>query len=640
MQPRVAERLATVPDEPGAYLMRGEEGDVIYVGKARSLRKRLQQWFRESSDLSPWAARMIGSVRDFDFIATRSELEAFALEFNLIKEHQPHFNLRLADDKSYPYLYLTDEIYPRLTVVRDLPRDANVRLPGRFQQSRGLHDPKRHETLSLRHGQIFGPYPSARSMRRTMRVVQQLFGLRSCRRHLTGERSGRPCLNYHIQRCVGPCTGEVTPEEYAGSVRDVALFLEGKTEQVIERLRAQMTRASERQDFERAAQIRDRLRAVETVTESQLMVATEEREQDALGVALGEGRAVVVLLAVRSGRLIEKQQFNLDDTEGHSEGEALEAFLSHHYAKGHVPREVLLSHEAEDIEAWRIVLSEMRGQKVRVTVPKRGDKRRLVELAAHNAELALAVGEPGQGAPASELGALEELAEALGLDERPERIECFDISNTQGKEATGAMVVFADGLPDKSAYRRFRMRDTEGKPDDYAMMAEMLQRRLRRAAEGDEKFLPLPDVMVVDGGKGQLSVVSRALAAWEIDDVAAVSLAKQEEEVFVPGAPEPIDMAQHRQAQMLLQRLRDEAHRFAISHHRGVRGKRMSQSALDDAPGVGPARKRALLTAFNTLDEIADASVEELAAVPGMDRTAAEALREFLAERRADQPQG
>ncbi len=634
MQPRVAERLATVPDEPGAYLMRGEGGGVIYVGKAGSLRKRLQQWFRESSDLSPWAARMIESVRDFEFIATRSELEALALEFNLIKEHQPHFNLRLSDDKSYPYLHMTDEAYPRLTVVRDLPRGSNVTLPGRFAQSRGLHDPQRHEAISLRHGQLFGPYPSARSMRRTMRVVQQLFGLRSCRRHLTGGPSGRPCLNYHIQRCVGPCTGEVTPEEYAGIVRDVALFLEGGAKEVIERLRAQMMRASERQDFERAAQIRDRLRAVETVTESQLMVATEEREQDALGVALGQGRAVVALLAVRSGRLIEKQQFDLAGVEGYSEGEALEAFLSQHYAEGHIPREVLLAHEVAEIEGWRIVLSEMRGQKVRVAVPKRGDKRRLVELAAHNAELALAVGLSGDGVPASELGALEELAEALGLGERPERIECFDISNTQGTDATGSMVVFTDGLPDKSSYRRFRMRDTEGKPDDYAMMAEMLQRRLRRAAEGDEKFLPLPDLMVVDGGKGQLSVVSRALAAWEIDDVASVSLAKQEEEVFVPGASEPIDMAQHRQAQMLLQRLRDEAHRFAITHHRGVRGKRMSKSVLDDAPGIGPTRKRALLTAFNSLNEIADASAEELAAVPGMDRTAAEALREFLAAQR------
>ncbi len=630
MTPEIAEKLKTVPDEPGAYQMLDEAGQIIYVGKAGSLRKRLQQWFRESADLTPWAARMVSMARDIDFIVTRSELEALALEFNLIKEHGPRYNIKLIDDKSYPYLRLTDELYPRLSVVRDLPAHARVNLPGRFKQKRGLHDPKRHEAISMREGRLFGPYPSAHSMRRTMRVVQQLFGLRSCRRALTGAQCGKPCLNYHIKRCVGPCTGDVSPEEYAAIVHDVAEFLDGDTKAVLGRLREQMEAAAAKLDFERAAQVRDRLQAIEKVTESQLMVATEEREQDALGVAQGDGRAVVALLAVRRGRLIEKAQFDLDDSEGHTEGEALEAFVSQHYAEAHVPREILLSDDVEDLPGWEAVLSDIRGQKVRVAVPRRGEKRRLVELAAHNAQLAL---ERSLGKRASlppEMSALEELAEALGLAELPERIECFDISNTQGREATGSMVVFVDGVADKSAYRRFRMRDTEGKPDDYAMMSEVLHRRLKRAAEGDEKFLPLPDLLVVDGGKGQLGVAAEALAAWEIDEVVVGSLAKREEEVFVPDRPEPIDMSDYRQAQMLLQRLRDEAHRFAITHHRGMRAKRLTESVLQGAPGIGPARRRSLLTTFGSLTGVAAATVDELAAAAGMDRTSAESLREFL----------
>ncbi len=629
MREEIAEKLKTVPDEPGAYMMLDEAGAIIYVGKAASLRKRLQQWFRDTDRHSPWALRMVEHAADFDYIVTRSELEAFALEHSLIKEHQPHFNIKLADDKSYPYLRLTDEKYPRLTVVRDLPRDAQVRIPGRYKQQRGLHDPKQHEVLSLREGRLFGPFPSATSMRRTMRVVQQLFGLRSCRRALTGEPQGRPCLNLHINRCVGPCTGEVTPEEYAEICDEVALFLSGKSGEVVARLRADMERAAARLDFERAAQLRDRLQAVEKVTEGQLMVSTEEREQDALGVAVENARAVVAILSVRRGRLLEKEQFSVAETDGRTPGEVLEEFLGRHYQKAHVPREVLLAHEIEDADGWAEVLSQMRGVKVRVHTPQRGEKRRLTELAVHNAELAL---RRQAGSPEEQraLAALDQLAEALGLEEPPQRMECYDVSTTQGRESTGSMVVFGGGMPEKSAYRRFRMRATEGKPDDFAMMEEMLQRRLRRAAEGDEKFLPLPDLLVVDGGKGQLGVALRALAAWEIDDVAAVSLAKREEEVFVPGRSEAADMSDYPEARALLQRMRDEAHRFAITHHRGVREKRLTESVLEQAPGIGAARRNMLLASFGSVDAIARASVEELAAVPGMTESAARAVHELL----------
>jgi len=635
MRERIAERMKTVPDEPGAYLMLDEVGDVIYVGKARSLRKRLQQWFREDGGHSPWAATMVRSAADVDYIATRSDLQALTLEYNLIKEHQPRFNIKLADDKSYPYLRLTSEVYPRLIVVRDLRPGANVAMPGRYKQDRGLHDPQGHEVLSLREGRLFGPFPSATAMRRTMRVVQQLFGLRSCRRSLSGEACGRPCLNYHIDRCVGPCTGRVTPEDYEEICDEVALFLAGKSEEIAGRLREQMNAAAAKLDFERAAQLRDRLQAVEKVTEGQLMVATEEREQDALGVAVENGRAVVAILSVRRGRLLEKEQFTIEGTSGREPGEVLEEFLGRHYSEAHVPREVLLGHAIEDAQGWAEVLSQIRGVKVRVSVPQRGEKRRLVELAGHNAELAL----KGAGTSPEEQRAwlaLHELAEALRLDDAPLRIECYDISTTGGRESTGSMVVFVEGRPEKSSYRRFRMRETEGKPDDFAMMEEMLQRRLRRAAEGDEKFLPLPDLLVVDGGKGQLGVAVRALRAWEIDDVPATSLAKREEEVFVPGRSEPVDMTNFAEGRRLLQQMRDEAHRFAITHHRGVREKRLTESVLEAAPGIGPARRNMLLTTFGSIDAIAAASVEELARVPGMTETAARAVVELMREYQED----
>ncbi len=631
MREQIAEKLKTVPDEPGAYMMLDDAGTIIYVGKAASLRKRLQQWFRDTDRHSPWALRMVEHAADFDFIVTRSELEAFTLEHSLIKEHQPHFNIKLADDKSYPYLRLTDEKYPRLTVVRDLPPDAQVRIPGRYKQQRGLHDPKQHEVLSLREGRLFGPFPSATAMRRTMRVVQQLFGLRSCRRALDGRPQGRPCLNYHIDRCVGPCTGEVTPEEYAQICDDVALFLSGKSEEVIARLRADMQQAAERLDFERAARLRDRLQAVEKVTEGQLMVSTQEREQDALGVAVEDGRAVVAILSVRRGRLLEKEQFTVEEVEGRTAGEVLEEFLGQHYRKAHVPREVLLAHEIRDAEEWAEAFSQIRGVKVRVHTPQRGEKRRLVELAVHNAELALRR-QAGSPEERRALEALDQLTKALELEETPQRLECYDISTTQGRESTGAMVVFVEGIPEKSCYRRFRMRATEGKPDDFAMMEEMLHRRLRRAAEGDEKFLPLPDLMVIDGGKGQLGVAVRALAAWEIDDVAVVSLAKREEEVFVPERSEPLAMGDYPEARALLQRMRDEAHRFAIAHHRGVRERRLTESVLEQAPGIGAARRNMLLASFGSIDAIARAGVEELAAVPGMTQSAARALYELMRE--------
>ncbi len=624
-------KLKTVPDLPGAYLIKDAEGAVIYVGKARSLRKRLGQHFREAAAPGRWAHVMTQHAADLEFIVTNTELESLILEATLIKEHQPRYNIRMADDKSYPYLKLTEEMYPRLMLLRDLPKGARPGALGGRQVRRGLHDPKRHEVHKL-EGAVFGPYADVRSMRRTMRLASQLFGIRSCRKDLRGEPVGKPCLNYHIKRCVGPCTGQVTEEEYAQIVRQVTMFLQGDTKGVERELKAEMDEAAEALNFEKAAALRDKLKALRRSTEEQIMVANEALDIDIIACAADEDRSLVAVLCVRAGRLVSQDQFVLMNTSGRTEGEIIEGFLTQHYSHAQqVPRLVLVSHDIENRDGWQELLGELRGSKVEIRRPQRGDKRRLVDLGLRNAQLGLmrlaeARGERAQAAAA----ALSELAEMLGLPEPPQRIECYDISMLQGQKSTGSQVVFADGLPDKRNYRHYRMWESEGKPDDYAMMKEMLQRRLRRGLAGDEKFLPLPDLMIMDGGKGQVSVAVTALAEAGLE-IPVAGLAKSQEEVFVPGRKEPLDTEPYPRAWFLLQRIRDEAHRFASQYHRSLRDREMSKSVLDDIPGIGPRRKRELLKAFGSVQELARASVAELVAVPGMNRTVAEELLRYLA---------
>lgn len=624
------EKLQSTPKQPGVYLIKDAEGEVLYVGKAQSLRPRLRQHFREDGRGSPWQQLMIQRATDFDFIVTRSDVEALILEANLIKEEQPQFNIRLADDKSYPYIKLTDEKYPRLMLLRDLPKDA--RPPAARPIKRGYHDPKRHEIHTLHDGKVFGPYPSAKSMRRTMRLTSQLFGIRSCRQKLTGESVGKPCLNYHIHRCVGACTGKVSDEEYAEIVRQAELFLAGKSDQIAKELESQMEQAASNLEFEKAAMLRDKLMALRRVLEEQIIVSTQAREQDVIAAAVDEDRALVVLMTVRVGKLISQQQYSFAHTAQRSEAEVIEAFITQHYSRsGWAPKEVLVSAPIPNEGSWSQTLSELRGSKVQVRHPQRGEKRRLVELAASNAQINLlriaeARGERRQAAAA----ALQDLAEMLRLPEPPPRIECYDISNIQGQHATGSMVVFTEGLPDKQSYRHFKMRQTAGKPDDYAMMGEMLRRRLYRGAQRDEKFLPLPDLVLVDGGKGQLGVAIQALQEAEMEDIPVTALAKREEEVFLLDDSEPIDTGPYPRAHFLLQRIRDEAHRFALQYHRGLRDKAMTRSVLDEIPGIGPRRRQELLKAFPSVQAISQASVDELAAVPTMNRRVARTLVEYL----------
>jgi len=632
MAESLMEKLAQVPEAPGCYLIKDGANRVLYIGKARALRTRLRQHFSESRPMSPWHDHMLRRAEDFEYIVTASEVEALILEATLIKKHRPRYNIRLADDKSYPYLALTNEPYPRLMILRDLPDAAVVARPG---QRRGFHDPQRHQVHSLSVGRIFGPYPSSAAMRKTMRMASQLFGLRQCRKPLAEGRTGQPCLNFHLGRCSGPCTGKVTPEAYAERVRQVAAFLSGQTEQVLYRLRADMQAAAQALQFERAAVLRDRVRAIERATQDQVVVFSDTVDRDVLAAAQEADRAVVAQLVVRAGKLVQQNQMTFARADKHAPEEALTTFLSQHYAHGaEIPREILVGHDLPDVEEWERLLRELRGGPVHVHRPKRGDKYRLVAMALENAQLAVTrlVTTEAESRRVAR-AAVEDLGQVLGVSAPLRRIECYDVSTTGGHLSLGSMVVFSDGLPDKRSYRVFRIRTLEERPDDYAAMGEMLRRRFRRAATGDEKFLPLPDLLLVDGGPGHLGVGERVLAeAGLLDSVALAALAKEKEDVYVPGAADPVDMTSHPRAHFLLQRVRDEAHRFGIVRHRALRDREVTQSLLEKVEGVGPSRRRALLRAFPSVEAIARASLDEIAAVPGISRPVAEKLKRFLIE--------
>ena len=637
---QLADKLKQVPPKPGVYTILDADGRIIYVGKARSLVARLRQHVRGDSDrIGGWAQVMQEKLADFDYIVTHTETEALILEATLIKQHKPRFNIRLRDDKSYPYLCLTTEKYPRLMVIRDLPSDAQVRIPGGGgKYRRGFHDPKRHQVYGFSAGEIFGPYPTASVMWRTRRMVSQLFGLRQCRRKLDGTAVAKPCLYYHLGHCVGPCTGQVSEEEYGAVVARVISFLDGKTKDMASAMESEMRQAADGLDFERAGLLRDKLRTIARLSEDQLVVANENREQDLFGVAAEDDRAVVKVLGVRGGRLSTQETYTLAHTGGRSLGEMVEAAMTLHYGAGNpAARHVLIPAPLENQDEWHEMLSEMRGGPVDVAVPQRGERRRLIELAQLNAATHLeALSRQGQRRAADAAAALGDLAAALELDGTPHRIECYDISNLQGDHAVGSMVVFADGLPENSSYRRFRVRTVIGQ-DDYAMLAEVVSRRLQAAISGDEKFLPLPDLIVVDGGKGQLNTVGGVLQTSAEDcDIALASLAKREEEVFVRGRAEPVDMSAYPRAQFLLQRIRDEAHRFAIRYHRGLRAKTMTRSQLDEVEGIGPRRRAELLRAFPSVQAMRNASVEELAALPSMNRRAAEAVHDYFMQELSD----
>lgn len=615
-------KIATLPDAPGVYLHKNAEGKVIYIGKARSLKSRVRSYFSKDAGHSPFTRKMAKLICDFDTIVTRTEKEALILENNLVKMHKPHFNIRLKDDKRYPYLKLTlNDEFPALLEVRQAKNDKAV---------------------------YFGPYAGSGKMRQTVSLVKRVFQVRTgavinntrwggCPWRDTSKLLEKPCLEFHIDRCSGPCVGAVAQAEYSAQAKALKNFLEGRSDELVKNLNARMQEAAQNLEFEKAGKLRDQIEAVKSVVEKQQVLSLNNEDYDALGIFIEAGIASVTTLIIRGGKLIGDQHFFLQTIEGRGEAEVLSAFLRQHF-EGPIspPTEVLVPHDLEDADAIEEWLSDKSDRKIGVRRPQRGDKVRVMEMAHQNAELALREHlNYNETARRVHDALLEDLQKHLKLEIPPRRIECFDISTVQGSFSVGSMVVFKDGKADKKSYRHFTIKHTleitaGREPNDFEMMREVLRRRLQRALDGDEKFLPLPDLLMVDGGKGQLSSALGVLQEKNLEMIPTVGLAKQHEFLFVPGRSEPIALPRNSPALHLLQRLRDEAHRFAITHHRKQRGKAATHSLLDDIPGVGEARRNALLTHFGSLQKIRAASAEEIAEVPGMNKVLAEKLQEYL----------
>ncbi|HEY7524564.1 MAG TPA: excinuclease ABC subunit UvrC [Candidatus Limnocylindrales bacterium] len=615
MIPQLQATLAKLPDRPGVYLMRDDRGDVVYVGKAQSLRHRVRSYWQKQA-LAPLEGHRIRAVvdriADVEWTLTDSVSEALLLEANLIKRYRPRFNVRLKDDKSYPFIKITlADDFPRIERTRKLPNDGS---------------------------RYFGPYASANSVDESMNLVRRLFPFRTCTIDIRdGERAlQRPCLLYHIKRCQGPCIQAISKDAYRADIAQVELFLEGRQETLVQALRSEMSAASERTEYERAAGMRDKIRAIERTMESQKMAAFGRTALDLVGLARSGNQAAVQVFAVRNGKMIGRDVFLLDAASDAADEEVVTSFLEQYYTRASsLAPEVLVPTELPDAGLLEAFLAERRGRPVHLRVPRRGEKRKLMDLATRNAAETLAREQARWLADEGRtLAALEELAAALELPGPPLRIECYDISTFQGRESTGSMVVFEEGRPRSGEYRRFRIRTVTG-PDDFASHQEMLRRRFRRAQEGEEgneevRRWKMPDLVIVDGGRGQVSAAAEVLDELGLHDMPLAGLAKEREELFLRDRPEPILLGTRSQALYLVQRIRDEAHRFAITHHRALRTKATVRSVFDDLPGVGPKRRRALLRVFGSAKRVREAPVEQIAAVPGISRALAERIKATL----------
>ena len=576
----LSEKLASVPARPGVYLFKDREGVIVYVGKGRVLRDRVRSYFQAGRPGDPLKLSMVSEIADLELVLTDTEMEALALENNLIKRHKPRYNVLLRDDKNHPYLKLTlAEEYPRLYVVRRPGEDGNA------------------------YG---GPYIPAKLGRRTAALVHKLFGIRSCKETLNGRRP-RPCLQYQIRRCIAPCVAEICSlERYRQACDDARLLLEGRDDEVARRLAAQMHQAAAEQRYEEAASLRDQVRTLERLETPQKITTTELEERDLFGAYREGVRAALQVFSVRDGKVVAREGYLLD---GLTEPESfLTSSMQQYYAQGrYVPREVLVQEELPDrdlLESW---LSSRRGSTVRIRVPQRGEKVRLLELVARNARLAFDLEWKQPRKQSQEL--LRALRDLLGLEVEPHRIECFDISNIQGSDIVASMVCFEDGLPKKSEYRKFRVKSVSGAPDDFASMREVVGRRYRRLLEEGKD---LPDLVLIDGGKGQLGAAAAALDELGLGEQPVASLAKREELIFVRERDEAIALPRDSPVLQLVQRVRDEAHRFAVGFHRKARSMRTLRSELDDIPGVGPSRRRKLLSRFGSLRGVRGASELEL----------------------------
>ena len=605
---KLEEKIRMLPDSPGCYLMKDASGEIIYVGKAVNLKNRVRSYFRETAH-TPKVAAMIAHIDDFDVLLCETNLEALILECNLIKLHKPYYNILLKDDKHYPYLKVdTQQPFPRLELCRRMEKDG---------------------------AKYFGPYIGANAVRQVIESVRDVFPIRSCRQALPAKSPRRPCMNYDIGRCLAPCAGKCSEEAYRGMMDGVLSFLGGDYEGVLKKLRKDMEEAASAMRYEKAAKIRDKIRDVEGLMERQIALRTDRSEQDLIALAQDGLDAMIQILYVRGGRMVGGDHFALPREGGEEPGEVIASFMTQYYEQaGLIPRNVLCETlpdgAAEQLEAW---LREKKGAAVTVATPRRGEKHELVLLAAKNARDALLKWNARRTVHEERtVEAAKKLGEILGMDRYPRRIEGYDISNTQGVQSVAAMVVFIDGEPARKEYRHFRIRTVEG-ANDFASLYETLSRRYAHAArereEGTEqgKFTDLPDLILIDGGPQQLRFARQAILDLGMEPPVMFGLAEQLEEIWLPDAEEPILLDHHTPELQLVQRVRNEAHRFGIIHHRTLRGKASIHSQLEDIPGVGPARRKALLKAFGSLKAIRAADIDALSAVPGMNRAAAEAVR-------------
>jgi excinuclease ABC subunit C len=614
--------LATLPAKPGCYIYRNAEGTIIYVGKAISLKNRVRSYFHADSSHDNKTRRLVREIADIEWIVVGSELEALILEMNLIKKHRPKYNIRLKDDKRYPYIKVHwAESFPRVTVTRQMTEDGS---------------------------RYFGPYTSAWAVYQTLDVLRRIFPYLTCDREITG-LDKRACLYFDIKLCNAPCIGAVTQDGYRQMISDLMNFLSGHSEEIVTRLEAEMLKASEEMRFERAAALRDQLKAISSVIERQKIVfATDYKDSDVLAMARTDGEACVQIFFIRGGKLIGREYFILEGTEDTADQQVMSEFIKQFYTEAaNIPEQVMIPEEIEIEEAKIIgqwLRSKRGGSKVELFVPQGGQPHELVEMAAENASETLqALRAQWQADAHKQEQALGELQAALKLSAPPNRIECYDVSHTQGVATVGAMVVFEQGTPAKNLYRKFNIDSTSiGAPDDFASMEEMLTRRFRRwkssqeteskpGSKPDASFSFLPDLIIIDGGKGQLGRVVKVLEQFNLfDKVPVVGLAKQEEEIFFPHNSQPLILPRHSQGLYLVQRIRDEAHRYGITAHRARRTKQGMASLLDSIPNIGPARRKALLKHFGSVDKIKEASIEELSAVKGMNQSAAEAVKAHL----------
>jgi len=653
MNEKIQSVLNSLPHKPGIYLMKDAEGTILYVGKAISLYNRVRSYFQESTDLSPKNRSMVAKIEDIEFLVVKNEVEALVLESNYIKQYRPKYNVLMRDDKSYPYIKVSlTEDFPRVYRVRSFQRDGN---------------------------RYFGPYTNSGAVDATLDLLNKLFAFRTCRYDAsawappakgeppTGWKQkllSRPCTQYYIHRCIAPCVAYATREEYMAVIKQVILFLEGKHDEVIKMLQEKMQTAAEELNFEEAARIRDRIQSVERVLEKQRIISTEgQDDQDVIAFASGDDETCVMAFFFRNGKLIGREFFILQGTRDSSPGEIMTSFLQQFYESSpHIPPEVVVEAEPDDRAVIQTWLREKRKGGVTIAAPKRGEKLRLIEMVKQNAQQVLEQQRIKWLTDSQKTQlALEEIQEALNLAAPPQRIECYDISNTQGTNSVGAMVVFEAGRPKNSEYRRFKIKTVEG-ANDFASHQEVLRRRFRGvtvaqkeeqreaatngAVEGSENDAAetdtmaitsttfqhdwaMPDLIIIDGGKGQLSAAMEVMQELRLE-IPTVGLAKENEEIFTPGSPEPIILPRSSQGLYMVQRIRDEAHRFGITYHRKLRSDRTFKSVLDEIPGIGPKRKQALMKHFGSVRAMSAASIEDLAALDGMTRDAAAKVKEYI----------